>query len=94
MITRIFENRGFSEDFKHDLAKATKTGNVDDIINTIRYRLEITGFKSFVSSPRHVRRATAEIVVHFTIFCKPEKTFSGFRSDLDSCVKAIAFFFH
>ena len=73
------------------MAKATKTGNVDNIINTIRSRLEVTGFKSFVPSPRHVRRATAEIVVHFTNFCKPEKTFSGFRSDLVSCVKAVAF---
>ena len=31
------------------------------------------------------------MVVHFTNFCKPEKTFSGFRSDLVSCVKAVAF---
>ena len=30
-------------------------------------------------------------MVHFTNFCKPEKTFSGFRSDLVSCVKAFAF---
>ena len=30
-------------------------------------------------------------MVHFTNFCKPEKTFSGFRGDLVSCVKAVAF---
>ena len=91
IITRFFKKRGSSKDFKYDLAKATKTGNVDDIINTIRSRLEITGFKSFVLSPRHIRRATAEKKVHFTNFCNPEKTFSGFRSDLVSCVKAVAF---
>ena len=56
-----------------------------------RSRIEITGFKSFVPSPRHVRRATTEIVVHFTNFCEPEKTFFGFRTDLVSCVKAVAF---
>ena len=77
-MTRLFKKRGSLEYFKHDLAKATETGNVDDIINTIRSRLEITGFKSFLPSPRHVRRLTAEIVVLFTNFCKPEKTFSGF----------------
>ena len=91
MITRLFKKTAYSEDFKYHLAKATKIGNVDDIINTIRSRLEIIGFKSFVPSPRHVRRATAEKVVHFTNFSKPEKTFSGFRSDLVSCVKAVAF---
>ena len=91
MITRLFKKRGSSEDFKYELAQAPKTGNVDDIIKTIRSRLEITGFKSFVPSPRHVRRATAEIVVHFTNFCKPEKTFSGFRNDLVSCFKAVSF---
>ena len=89
IITRLFMKRGPSEDFKYDLAKATKTGNVDDIINTIQSRLETTGLKSFVPSPRHVRRATSEIVVHFTNFCKPEKNFSGFQSDLVSCVKAV-----
>ena len=31
-------------------------------------------------------------MIHFTNFCQPEKTFSGFRSDLESCVKAVAFF--
>ena len=55
LITRLFEKPGCSRDFKYDLAKATKTGNVDDILNTIRSRLEITGFKSFVPSPRHAR---------------------------------------
>ena len=60
-------------------------------MNTNRSRLEITGFKSFVPSPSHVRRATAEIVVHFTNFLRQKKTFSGFRSDLVSCVKAVAF---
>ena len=73
------------------MAKATKTGNVDNIINTNRSRLEITGFKSFVPSPRNVLRATAKILVHFTDFCKPEKIFSGLRSDLVSCVKAVVF---
>ena len=87
IITRLFKKLGSSE----NLAKATKTGNVDNIINTIPSRLEITGFKSSVLSPRHVRRATAEILVHFKNFCKPEKTFSGFRSDLVSCVKPLAF---
>ena len=81
MVTRLFKKRGFLEDFKYDSAKGTKTGNVDDIINTIRSWLEITGFTSFVPSPGHVRRATAEIVVRFTNFCKPDKTFSGFRGD-------------
>ena len=87
MITRLFRKRGSSEDFKYDLAKVTKTGNVDNIINNIRSGLEITGSKSFVPSPRHIRRATAGIMVHFTNFCEPEKTFSGFRSDLVSCIK-------
>ena len=31
-------------------------------------------------------------MTHFTNFCKPEKTFCGFRSDLVSYVKAVAFF--
>ena len=91
MTTRFFKKPGFSEDFKYDFAKATKTGNVGNIINTIRSRLQVTGFKSFLPSPRHICRKTAEIVVHFTIFCKPEKTFSGFGSDLVSCVEADAF---
>ena len=30
-------------------------------------------------------------MAHFTFFCKPEKTFSAFRSDIVSCVKAVAF---
>ena len=46
MITRIFKKRGFSEDSKYGLAEATKTGNVDNIINTIGSRLENTCFKS------------------------------------------------
>ena len=78
IITRFFKKRDLRKIFKYDLAKATKTGSVDDIINTIRSRLKITGFKSFAPSPRHARQATAEIVVHFIIFCKPEKTFSRF----------------
>ena len=41
LITRLFKKRGTSEDFKYDLAKATKTGNVDENIDTIRSRLEI-----------------------------------------------------
>ena len=61
-ITGLFKKRGSSKDFKYDLAKSTKTGNVDNIINTIQTRLKITGFKSFVPSPRH-----------FTNFCKPKK---------------------
>ena len=69
MITLLFKKRGFSEDFKYDLV--TKTGNVDNFINTIRSQLEITGFKSFVPSPRRFRPAI--------------------RSDLVSCVKAVAF---
>ena len=91
MITLLFKKRGSSKNFKYDLAKATKTGNVDNIINTIRSQLEITGFKTFVPSPRHVGWATTEIVVHLTNFCKSEKNFSGFRIDLVSCVKAVAF---
>ena len=90
-ITRLFKKSVSLEDFQNSLAKATKTGNVDDIINTIQSRLEITGFKSFVPSPRHICRATAEIVVHFTNFCKPEKILSGIRNDLVSCVKAFSF---
>ena len=85
MITCLFKNRGFSEEFKYDLAE-----NVDDIINTIRSRLETTVFKSFVPSPRHVCRRAAEVVALFTNFCKHEKTFPGFRIDLVSCVKAVA----
>ena len=91
IVTRLFKKRGSLEDFKYDLAKATKTENVDDVINTIRSRLKISGFKLFVSSSRHVHRATAEIVVHLTNFCNPEKTFSGFRSDLVSGVEAVVF---
>ena len=91
MITRLFKKRGSSEDFKYNLAKAKKNGNIDTIIYSFPFRLGITGLKSFVPSPRHVRRATAEIVLHFKNFCKPEKTFSGFRSDIFSCVKAVAF---
>ena len=91
MIIRETKKRGSSEDFKYDLAKETKTGNVDDIINTVRSRLEFIGCKSFAFSPKHVRRATAETLAHFPNFCKPEKTFPGFRSDLVSCVKAVAF---
>ena len=91
MIPRLFMKRRSSEDFKYDLAKATKAGKVDDIINTIRSQLEITGIKSSIPSPRHFLRATAEIVTHITNFSKPEKKFSGFRSDLVSCVKAVAF---
>ena len=45
------------------------------VSDTNRSRLEITGFKSFIPSPRHIRRATAGIVVQFTNFCKPEKDF-------------------
>ena len=91
MILRLFKKRGCSEDFKYDLAKATKTGNDGNIIKTIQSRHLITGLKSFVPSPRHVRRAAAEVVAHFTFFCKPEKTFSAFISDIFSCVKAVAF---
>ena len=51
----------------------------------------MTGFKSFIPSPRHVRRATAKILDHLTNYCKPEKTFSGFRGDMVSGVKAVEF---
>ena len=67
IITRLIKKRGSSEYFKYNLA--TKTGKLEDIINTTRSLLEISGFKSFVPSPRHVRRATAEIVVQFRNFC-------------------------
>ena len=35
MIARLFKKRESSEDFKYDLAKATKTKNFDNIINSI-----------------------------------------------------------
>ena len=50
MITRLSKKRGSSEDLKYDLAKATKTANIDDTINTIRSRLEITGFLQIIRS--------------------------------------------
>ena len=49
---------------KYYSANATETGNVDAFVNFFRVRLEFLGVKSFDPSPRHVRRATAEIVVN------------------------------
>ena len=55
MITRLVKKRRSFKDFKYHLAEGTKTGKNDNIINTIQSQLEITGLKSFIPSPRHVR---------------------------------------
>ena len=90
MVFQLFKKRGSSEDFKYELAKATKTRNVDNNINTIGSRLKLQASNHSFFLQDTFRRATAEIVVHFTHFCKPEKTFLRFRIDLVSCVKADA----
>ena len=35
MITRLIRKRGYLEDFKYDLAKATKIESIDDFIKNI-----------------------------------------------------------
>ena len=90
MIFHLFKKRGSSEDFKYELAKATKleTLTIISILLDLGLKLQASNHSFFLQDT--FRRATAEIVVHFTHFCKPEKTFLRFRIDLVSCVKADA----
>ena len=90
-ITCLFKKRGSWEDFSYNLVEETKTGKVDNIINTKRSRLEITGFKSIVPSPRHVRQATAEMEVHFSRV-SPRKRFLVFEVTLFLASKPLRFF--
>lgn len=92
LVHGLLSNRGSTRAFCDNLSLAMRTGNADMLINVIRKHLATPGLRTnLVPSMRSIQRSTASIVRNFIALCKPERTFSGFRVDLVSCVKIAAF---
>lgn len=84
-------NRGSTIAFCDRLALAMKTGNSDMLIDVIRTHLKMPGMPNLVPCVRNIRESTASIVSIFIALCKPERTYSGFRLDLVTCIKITAY---
>ena len=92
LAMELFSKRGSTKDFEFCLGIACKTGNVEEVINIIRNRLQLIGLgHNLVPSMRNVQRSTASLVNHFLALCKPQKSFSGFRTDLVACIQLVVF---
>ena len=92
LAMELFSKRGSTKDFEFCLGIACKTGNVEEVINIIRNRLQLIGLgHNLVPSMRNVQRSTASLVNHFLALCKPQKSFSGFRTDLVACIQLAVF---
>jgi hypothetical protein len=92
LVTAIFTDRGTTENFRNALAVCMKTGNMEALLNVIRKHLEVEGLGyNIVPSYRHIKRSTAVLVRYFSGMCKPERTYSGWRVNLVSCVKLATF---
>ena len=92
LAIELFSKRGSTKDFEFCLGIACKTGNVEEVINIIRNRLQLIGLgHNLVPTMRNVQRSTASLVNHFLDLCKPQKSFSGFRTDLVACIQLAVF---
>ena len=92
LAMELFSKRGSTKDFEFCLGIACKTGNVEEVINIIRNRLQLIGLGlNLVPSMRNVQRSTASLENHFLALCKPQKPFSGFRTDLVACIQLAVF---
>ena len=92
LAMELFSKRGSTKDFEFCLGIACKTGNVEEVINIIRNRLQLIGLgHNLVPSMRNVQRSTASLVNHFLALCKPQKSFSGFRTDLVAWIQLAVF---
>ena len=92
IIFGLLSNRGSNAVFAGHLSIAFRTGNQDDVIDTVRKHLSVIGLNgNIVPSVRIIQNSTAEFVRHFITLFKPERTFSGFRVDLVISVRITAF---
>ena len=70
LAMELFSKRGSTKDFEFCLGIACKTGNVEEVINIIRNRLQLIGLgHNLVPSMRNVQRSTASLVNHFLALC-------------------------
>ena len=95
LLHRLLTARGTTTAFCEELSLVMRTGNTEDLIGCIRAHLDVRGLKeNLVPSIRSIRKTTASIVRNFIALCRPERTFSGFRVDLVTCVKIATFLIH
>ena len=91
IVEKLFPNMKSKEAMISSLAISIRSGNIDDVISTIRANLSINGqLHNIIPSSRAIRRFSKILTNAFISMCKPEATFSGFRCDLVKCVKIAA----
>ena len=91
IVKKLFPNMESKESMISSLVISIRSGNIDDVISTIRANLSINGqLHNIMPSSRAIRRFSKIFTNAFISMCKPEATFSGFRCDLVKCVKIAA----
>lgn len=92
ILNYLFKKRISCDSFRDALVIAVKTTNMNGIINLIRSRLQIPGIGyNIVPSVRSIQRSCTLLLDKFLALFKCERTFSGFRLDLLSCVRFAAY---
>jgi hypothetical protein len=92
IINELFKARGSTSDFQDALAVKKRTGNIEEIINCIRSRLAVPGWRgNIVPGRTNVYIASIKLKTHFSAIMHPERCFSGFRIALVAYVKLVAF---
>ena len=88
----MFTDRPNDDDFATQIAIALKTGNTNDVIESIRNCFKIDGLGyNIIPSTRTIRSHSSTLMSNFISVCDPELTFSGFRCDLVKTVKYAAY---
>ena len=92
LIYGLLTKRGTMRNFCDDLAIATRTGNMETLIQVIRERISVTGLHcKIVPCISNVKVSTAALIVKFISICRPERTYSGFRVDIVAALRFVAF---
>ena len=92
LLDKIFTKAGADENFHASLALAMKSGNMENLIDTVRRHLRVPDlYPGLVPCVSKIKQSTKIIMQHFIGMCQPEKTFSGWRVDLMCCVKLAVF---
>ena len=92
LIYGLLTKRGTMRNFCDDLAIATRTGNMETLIQVIRERISVTGLHcKIVPCISNIKVSTAALIVKFISICRPERTYSGFRVDIVAALRFVAF---
>ena len=92
LIYGLLTKRGTMRNFCDDLAIATRTSNMETLIQVIRERISVTGLHcKIVPCISNVKVSTAALIVKFISICRPERTYSGFRVDIVAALRFVAF---